>query len=131
MHELSITQSILNQALAEAKNHKAKKIKKIKLQIGRGTAIAPECVQFYFDTIKTNTIAKNSILEIEVIPIKLRCPKCKKEISLPSVLSQNSLNTYISENDTLDDFKISCNCKKGVEIVSGQDMVIEYIDVDT
>ncbi len=110
MHELSITLSILNQALVEAKNHKAKKIKKIKLQIGQGTAIVPKCVRFYFNTIKTGTIAENSVLEIKTIPIKLRCPKCQKEYK---------------------NLEITCDCKKGVEIISGQEMMIEYIDVDT
>lgn len=109
MHELSITQSILDQALAEAKKHHAQKIKKIKLQIGEGTAIVPDCVQFYFNEIKKNTIAKNSILDIEVIPVKLQCPKCKK-------VYQN--------------IEVTCDCKKGVEIISGQEMLIEYIDVE-
>jgi hydrogenase nickel incorporation protein HypA/HybF len=109
MHELSITQSILEQALSEAKKHKAKRIKKIKLQIGAGTAIVADCVQFYFNTMKTDTIARNSILDIEMIPVKLRCPKCKKEYK---------------------DLEITCDCKKGVEIVSGQEMIVEYIDVE-
>jgi hydrogenase nickel incorporation protein HypA/HybF len=109
LHELSITQSILSQALTEAQKYSAKKIKKIKLQIGLGTAIVPDCVQFYFNTIKANTIAKNSVLDIETIPVKLRCPKCKKEYK---------------------DLEITCNCKKGVEIISGQEMIIEYIDVE-
>ncbi len=109
MHELSITQSILEQALTEAEKHKAKKINKIKLQIGAGTAIAADCVQFYFNTIKADTIAKNSVLDIEMVPVKLRCPKCKKEYK---------------------DLEIICDCKKGVEIVSGQEMIVEYIDVE-
>lgn len=116
MHELSITQSILDQALAEAQKHKAKKVKKIKLQIGEGTAIVPDCVQFYFNTLKTNTIAKDSILDFEIIPIRLRCPKCKKEYRIDS-----------RQESSLD--KI-CDCKKGVEIISGQEMIIEYIDVE-
>jgi len=109
MHELSITQSILEQALSEAKKHKAKKINKIKLQIGAGTAIVADCMQFYFDTMKKDTIAEKSILEIVTIPVKVRCPKCQKEYKV---------------------LEITCDCKNGVEIVSGQDMLVEYIDVE-
>lgn len=119
MHELAITQSIFTQALAEVKKHKAKHIKKIKLQVGEGAAILPDCVQFYFDTLKKGTIAENGVLEFEVIPIKLRCPKCKKEI----VMSQSS-------NMDIGSYDMPCDCKKGVEIVSGNDMIIEYIDVE-
>lgn len=121
MHELSITQSILNQAIAEATKHKAKHIKKIKLQFGEASAIVPECVQFYFNTMKKGTIAENGVLDIEVIPVKLRCPKCKKEIAtLPRQ----------ARNDNVGSYEIACACKKGVEIISGNDMIIEYIDVE-
>lgn len=140
MHELSITQNILDQALAEAKKHKAKKIKKIKLQIGEATAIVPDCVQFYFNEIKKNTIAQNSILDIQVIPVKLQCPQCKKEITLPSLslrgsrtteaISDYEIATPSARNAATGLFEISCACKKGVEIVSGQEMMIEYIDVE-
>jgi hydrogenase nickel incorporation protein HypA/HybF len=116
MHELSITQSIFDQALTQAKKHKAKKIKKIKLQIGEGTAIVPDCIQFYFDALKTETIAKDSVLDIQTIPVRLRCPKCKKEFGIDAI------------NENLED-KI-CECNKGVEIISGQEMLIEYIDVE-
>ncbi|MBS4015795.1 MAG: hydrogenase maturation nickel metallochaperone HypA [Candidatus Latescibacteria bacterium] len=119
MHELSITQSIFSQALAEAKKHKAKRIKKIKLQVGEGAGIVPDCVRFYYDTLKKGTIAEPSVLEFEIVPLKLRCPQCHKEVKMPEI-SDIDLNSY----------KISCDCNKGVEIISGNDMIIEYIDIE-
>ncbi|MEO0091314.1 MAG: hydrogenase maturation nickel metallochaperone HypA [candidate division WOR-3 bacterium] len=109
MHEFSITQSILNQALSTAQKHNAKRINKIKLQLGEASAIIPECVSFYFDQIKIGTIAENAVLDFEKIPLKTRCPKCKKEFT---------------------GLEITCNCQKGVEIISGQEMIIEYIDIE-
>ncbi|MCX7784905.1 MAG: hydrogenase maturation nickel metallochaperone HypA [candidate division WOR-3 bacterium] len=109
MHEFTITQSILNQVLTTAQKHKAKRINKIKLQIGEGSAIIPECVRFYFDQIKIGTIAENAILDFEKIPVKVQCPQCKKEFL---------------------GLEITCNCQKGVEVVSGQEMIIEYIDIE-
>jgi hydrogenase nickel incorporation protein HypA/HybF len=119
MHELAITQSIFNQALAEAKKHKAKRIKKIKLQVGEGAAIVPDCVQFYYDTLKKGTIAEQSVLEFEIVPLKIRCPQCKKEIKMPQA-SDIDFSSY----------KIPCDCNKGIEIVAGNDMIIEYIDIE-
>jgi len=140
MHELSITQSILDQALAVANENKAQKIKKIKLKVGEGTAIVPDCVQFYFDSIKKDTIAEKSILEIEIIPVKFRCPKCKKEIISPGLslrgsvtteaISKGKKSTINCNHQNNETFIFGCDCKKGVEIVSGQEMLIEYIDVE-
>jgi hydrogenase nickel incorporation protein HypA/HybF len=140
VHELAITQSIFIQAIAEAKKHKAKHIKKIKLQVGEASAIVPECVQFYFNTLKKGTIAENGVLEFEVVPLKLRCPKCKKEVIVPhmslqgsnttEVISELEIATPSARNDNLGYYEITCDCKKGVEIISGQEMIIEYIDVE-
>ncbi|MEO0084007.1 MAG: hydrogenase maturation nickel metallochaperone HypA [candidate division WOR-3 bacterium] len=118
MHELAITQSILNQALKEAQKCNAKSIKKIKLKIGQGTAILPECVEFYFNIIKENTIANNCRLEIETVPVKAQCPKCKKIVNVP----EKSLDFEL--------WKFSCQCHQGLEIISGQEMLIDYIDVE-
>lgn len=119
MHELGITQSIFNQALAEAEKHKAKRIKKIKLQVGEGAAIVPDCVQFYYDTLKKGTIAEQSMLEFEIVPIKLRCPQCHIDVQMPQESDINSTA-----------YQMPCDCHKGVEIISGNDMIIEYIDIE-
>lgn len=109
MHELTITESILNQSLIEAQKHQAKTIKKINLLVGEATSIVPDCVQFYFDTLKQNTIAQDAILVIKKIPLVLRCPKCK-------TLSN--------------DLDLICNCRSGIEIVSGQELLIESLEIE-
>lgn len=47
MHELSITQAILDLALEEARKANAEKIVKIDLVVGELTGIEPEYVRFY------------------------------------------------------------------------------------
>jgi hydrogenase nickel incorporation protein HypA/HybF len=110
MHELSITESILNQSIAEAKKQHATEIKLIKLKIGEGMSIVPECMQFYFETMRKDTLAANALLEIETVLVKVVCPKCRTEIK---------------------DLNPTCKCQAGAEIVSGQDLSIEYIDIET
>jgi hydrogenase nickel incorporation protein HypA/HybF len=109
MHELSITESILKQSLAEAKKHKAKSIKKINLLVGEAVSVVPDCVQFYFDTLKKDTIAKDAELVIKTVPLKIRCPKCKMQIK---------------------DLEPTCKCQAGIEIVSGQELLIESLEID-
>ncbi|MEO0093972.1 MAG: hydrogenase maturation nickel metallochaperone HypA [candidate division WOR-3 bacterium] len=109
MHELTITESILNQSLIIAKKHRAKTIKKINLLVGEATSIVPDCVQFYFDTLKKKTIAQDAILVIKRIPLVLRCPKCQNQFK---------------------DLELNCKCGEGVEIVSGQELMIESLEIE-
>lgn len=108
MHELTITESILSQVIAEGRKQNAARIRKIKLLLGEGMSIVPECVRFYFDMIKPGTLAATAKLEIETLPLRLRCPKCRAEIK---------------------EFVPACKCAAGVEIVSGQELTIEYIEI--
>lgn len=110
MHELAITESILNQAIAEAKKQKATAIKVVKLKIGEGQSLVPDCMQFYFETARKGTLAAEAKLDIEIVPMKLVCPKCRAEVK---------------------DLTPNCGCQAGVEIVSGQELAIEYIDIET
>jgi len=109
MHELSITRSLLDQALAEAKKHGAERIARIRLLLGEGGGVVPDCVRFYFDEMKKGTAAAKAELEFKTVPLRIRCPKCGREFG------------KIEE---------MCNCNAGGEVISGQDLVIESIDVD-
>ncbi|MCL4273970.1 MAG: hydrogenase maturation nickel metallochaperone HypA [Anaerolineales bacterium] len=73
MHELSITQGILDIALTNAG---ARKIKKINLVIGQFSSIVDDSVQFYWDIISKDTLAEGSMLHIERIPGEMTCCAC-------------------------------------------------------
>lgn len=73
MHELSITQGILDIALTNAG---ARKIKKINLVIGQFSSIVDDSVQFYWDIISKDTLAEGSMLHFERIPGEMTCCAC-------------------------------------------------------
>ena len=75
MHELSITQNILNIALEEAEKANATRISKISLVVGQASGIVPESVQFCFDELKKGSIAGEASLDFTVVPTQLKCPK--------------------------------------------------------
>jgi hydrogenase nickel incorporation protein HypA/HybF len=68
MHEFAITQSILDLVLEEAKRIGAEEVEKINLVIGEMSGITEECVQFYFDFLSKETIAKRATLSFKRIP---------------------------------------------------------------
>ena len=51
MHELAITQSILEIALKAAGEQKASRIRVISLVMGPFSGVVPECVQMYLDVL--------------------------------------------------------------------------------
>lgn len=76
MHELVVTESILNISLRHAKEAGAQRITGINLVIGQFSSIIDDSVQFYWDIISRDTIAKGSLLHFERIPGEMTCNNC-------------------------------------------------------
>jgi hydrogenase nickel incorporation protein HypA/HybF len=76
MHELAITQSLLQIATDEARRAGASQIKVIRLKIGALTDIVPESVQFYLDSLTPGTIAEGVRLEAIPVPVGATCGRC-------------------------------------------------------
>jgi hydrogenase nickel incorporation protein HypA/HybF len=150
MHELSITRSLLDQALAEAEKHGAQRISRIRLLLGEAGSVVPDCVKFYFDEMKKGTAAAEAELEFKTAPLLIRCPKCGAEwgprpsshVPRPSSPSPDHSTTGPLDHSTSEPldhsttgpldhfFQDMCACNAGGEVVSGQELVIESIDVD-
>jgi hydrogenase nickel incorporation protein HypA/HybF len=121
MHELSITRSMLDLALAETKNHGAERISRIRLLLGESGSVVPDSVRFYFDEMKKGTAAADAELEFTTVPVRIRCPKCGTEWGL---------SPHGDCPQGLFGLEEMCVCNAGGEVISGQELVIESIDVD-
>ena len=58
MHELTVTESLLELALRHAKTNDTKRINDLYLVIGQLSSIVDDSVQFYWDIIAKNTLAE-------------------------------------------------------------------------
>jgi hydrogenase nickel incorporation protein HypA/HybF len=76
MHELSVTQSVLEIALRHAERAEAQRIIRLNLVIGELTSIVDDSVQFYWDIVSRGTIAEGAELHFERVPATLRCLNC-------------------------------------------------------
>lgn len=76
MHELVVTESILNISLRHAKKAGAQRITGINLAIGQFSSIVDDSVQFYWDIISKDTIAQGCLLHFERIPGEMTCSNC-------------------------------------------------------
>lgn len=113
MHELAITENLFEIIFEQIKKHQVKKILKVKVKVGELTAVIPDCLQFCFDTLKEGTILKEASLDIEMVPLKAKCKKCKKDFPVK-------------------EFHFICPFCKGkeIEIISGRELFIENLEVE-
>lgn len=113
MHELSVTQGMLDISLEKAKEAQASRITTINLVIGELSGIVDECVQFYFDFLSSDSIASGAILSFTRIPMQVRCRNCGLSFSP-------------------DKSSWSCpQCGKwDVEVVAGNEFYIDSIEVE-
>lgn len=115
MHELSVTESILNIVLKHAQTNGAEKVLTIGLKIGEMSELVGECIQHYFDYLSKGTIAEGAVLEIERAPIIFECTECK--------------NTFqVSLSHTKDFTCPACHGAK-VTLVSGREFYIKDITI--
>jgi hydrogenase nickel incorporation protein HypA/HybF len=112
MHELSLAQSIIEIAAAAAKQHNAAAIRTVKLRLGEFTGVVRDALEFGFEIARRGTTAETAVLEIEGVPLKTLCPQCGT-IGRPN-----------------GDFCLICEeCASPLEIVSGREMEVEYVDL--
>jgi hydrogenase nickel incorporation protein HypA/HybF len=114
MHELPITQSLLQITLKHAEAAGAKKVKQLNLVIGRMSSVVDESVQLYWDITTKGTIAEGAILHFERVPATFRCFDCQKEF----------------EFNNQSDFSCPYCQSAWVGVIGGDDFRLDSIDVD-
>jgi hydrogenase nickel incorporation protein HypA/HybF len=79
MHEMAIVQSIMEIVEQQAGMYNAKRVVRISLEFGALTAVLPAAVTFAFEILSKDGIAEGAQLDINIIPIKVRCGECGNE----------------------------------------------------
>lgn len=79
MHELSITQHLLDECIEEARRQNASKIRTIRLCIGQLKGVVPDCIQIYLDMLAEGTIAEGARIEARSLPVRVLCRECGQE----------------------------------------------------
>lgn len=113
MHELSVTESILEIATRHAEKAAARKITTLHLVIGQMASIVDDSIQFYWDIISKNTIAEGAKLNFKRIPTEMQCLDCKRR--------------YVPNSEDM-----ACpDCHSNhIKIIAGQEFYLEAIEVE-
>lgn len=113
MHELSVTESILEIAVRHANQAKAKRVTNLYLVIGQLASIVDDSVQFYWDIVSKGTIAEGAVLHFHRLPARLLCQECNHQYTP----SESGFSCPKCQSDR-------------VKVVSGDEFFMEAIDVE-
>ena len=121
MHEMVVTQSMLNMAF----DHAGKDcITDIYLLVGRMSFVVPESVESYFRYLSKNTRAEGAQLHFEIVPMEMTCQDCGElqdlsgwEDERPNVVMQKA-------------FARACPCgSRSLTVTDGLGFQLASIDV--
>jgi hydrogenase nickel incorporation protein HypA/HybF len=83
VHELAITQAILDTALRHADLAKVTTIRALYLRLGALAGLAPDSIQFYFELLSQGTRAQGAQLHFKRFPPRAQCRACGATRDLP------------------------------------------------
>ena len=86
MHELSVTESVLEIACKHAEQAQANRVTDIYLVIGRLSSIVDDSVAFYWDIIAKDTLCEGAQLHFKRLPAELICLDCNHQYQLDDEL---------------------------------------------
>ena len=113
MHELGITQSIIDIAIENAEKEQAKKITSIRVAIGELSGVVSDSVSFCFEACSKGTLADGAELIIDEIAGRGKCRDCGEEVSLkPQQFNCSACGSY------------------SVTTISGDEMRIIELEID-
>jgi hydrogenase nickel incorporation protein HypA/HybF len=76
MHELAVTEALLDVALRHAAAAGATRVTEIHVVLGDLASVVDDCVAFYWAEIARGTVCEGARLRFERVPARLRCEDC-------------------------------------------------------
>lgn len=113
MHELAITQSMIDIVLEQAEKAGAKRIKTINLVIGELSGFVEESVKFYFGFLAKDTIAEEAELIFNPVSARAKCRVCNNIFDIKDV-----------------DWTCPVCEVSDVDIIAGKELFVESINIE-
>ncbi|WP_427018089.1 hydrogenase maturation nickel metallochaperone HypA [Pseudarthrobacter sp. P1] len=108
MHELSITQSLVDAVLDRTGD---RHVTGVNLRIGRLSGVLPDAVRFCFELVSEGTPLAGAQLRIDEPPGRVRCRSCRQESVLPDMFAL-------------------CTCGSAdVEVTGGRELMLASVEV--
>jgi hydrogenase nickel incorporation protein HypA/HybF len=122
MHEMPVTQALLDMALKHAEG---RRVTDIYMHVGRMSAIVPESVEVFFEYLSKDTLAEGARLHFERSPLEMTCQDCNQLLDL-SEWSERAPQIIMQKA-----FARGCECgSKNLRVTSGVSFGLVSIDVE-
>lgn len=112
MHELAVTESILNIAVRHAEATQAARITDLYLVVGELASIVDDSVQFYWDFVSEGSIAAGATLHFRRVAAQMQCQICQHSYAPSESLPCPSCGSTFSK------------------VTAGEEFYLEAIDVE-
>lgn len=86
MHELAVTENILDIAVKYAQQAQASRVTDLYIVIGKLSSIIDDSVQFYWEMVTENSICAGSKLHFQRLPAELLCLDCQHAYQIDTTL---------------------------------------------
>ncbi len=113
MHELVVTENILEIALHHAQTAGAQRVTDLHIVLGELSSFVDDSIQFYWDFVSEGTAAAGAALHFRRVPAEMMCQDCHHQFS-----PRQNLTCPICGSEY-------------VRVVKGEEFYLEAIDVDT
>ncbi len=108
MHEMAITQSVVD---AVCEHAAGRRVHSVKLEVGALCAVMPTAMEFCFGLATEGTVADGATLDLDIRPGAARCRRCADRFELSDLIAL-------------------CPCGSAdVEVLEGRDMRILSMEV--
>lgn len=111
MHEISIAENLKELVLEAAEKAHLSRVSRITVCFGQMVQIVPDIFKFAFSECVRDTMAMGAELDIEIIPVKIKCRNCMEELTIQSDL-------FMCGNCESDD----------IEIIEGKELFVKSIE---
>ena len=111
MHEIRIAEDLSVIVLEAARKNNLSRVTKVNISFGQLVQIVPDMFEFAFRETVRNSIARDAVTDIEIIPVKMRCRKCGSNFQVKE-------NSFICNH---------CN-STDLDIIQGKELFIKSIE---
>ncbi len=113
MHELALSQSIVNLVLERARAERVRMVTRVVVAVGAAAGVDAEALRFCWDVVVEETAARGAELVIDEVPLRVRCRSCRQEFAAGAALAPCP----------------ACG-RSGVELVRGRELRVMSFDAE-
>ena len=120
MHEMSLVQGLLDIIEQEMERHGATRLIKVRVRHGALAAVVPEAMLFAWEAITKATPLDGAVLEMDEVPVVLKCSMCGREFQ-PDGLTPHGMLCVPCPG---------CGEELGHQVLDGKELTLEQLEVE-